>query len=187
MRILTFDAEADGFVEEASVIHCIYAVDYYTGDKYLGYDRDDLVPRSRKYDMSIQDCVDIMSEYDVIIGHNIIKYDVDLIHKLTGVDLSSKILIDTLVISQTLNPDRELPNGCPTSVHNPVTNKLELITPHSVAAWAYRFGDKKVAIHDWREFNADILKRCMGDVGIQEQILQELLKEAGGITLEELL
>lgn len=187
MKILTFDAEADGFVEEASVIHCIYAVDYKTGDRYLGYDRDDLVPRQRDYDITIEQCVDVMSSADVLIGHNIIKYDLDLIKKITGVDLSNKKLIDTLVLSQTLNPDRALPKGCPTSVQNPVTKKLELITPHSVAAWAYRFGDRKVGIHDWREFNPEILKRCVVDVGIQERILSALLEEAGNITLEELL
>ena len=44
---------------------------------------------------------------DTLIGHNIIGFDIPYIKKLLGVDLTSKKLIDTLVLSRLFNPVRE--------------------------------------------------------------------------------
>jgi hypothetical protein len=82
-------------------------------------------------------------------------------------------------MSQVLNPDRELPRGCPTTIRNPVTNKSKAIGPHGLEAWGYRVGYKKVEIHDWREFTPEMIERCEMDVTINEKVYKALLKEAG--------
>lgn len=94
-------------------------------------------------------------------------------------------IIDTLVWSQTLNPDRKLPKGCPTIRPNPFTGKNDKVGPHSVDAWGYRVSRAKPSHHDWTKFSPEMLHRCSEDVVIQEKIFYALLEEAG-LTTDEI-
>lgn len=185
--LIIFDTESNGFVEDATQMHCIALIDYFTGEEYRAYDDIEVVEDRTEHDLTIPESLDLIMTYKNSCAHNGIAHDAPLIAKLYGVDiLSSKKHIDTLVMSQVLNPDRQLPKGCPTSIRNPVTGKLDKVTPHSVAAWGYRLGYKKVENYDWNTFTAHMLHRCVVDTQIQKEILLALLKE-GDMRIEELL
>ena len=171
MKVKILDAEADGFMEDVTIIHCLVTKEIYTGAK------------QQHYGDTLDSLVEDLSDADVLIGHNIIGYDFDLIEKFYGWKPACKIL-DTLVWSQVLNPDRKLPKGCPTSYKNPITGRLDRVTPHSLAAWGYRVGRGKPEHYDWTTFSMDMLHRCDEDVEINELVLYALLEEAG-LTLEE--
>lgn len=178
MRSLLFDIEANGLLDEVTKIHCIVAKHMETGKTWRFYEpRDDIEPVSGR-DWPLAYVRPAFTNADRLIGHNITGYDNTLLERFFGIDLTDKFIFDTMVWSQTLNPDRKMPKGCPAKVYNPVTLKMDTIGPHSVAAWGYRVARHKPAIHDWSTFTPAILHRCDEDVGIQEKIMEAVLKEA---------
>jgi len=102
-----------------------------------------------------------------------------VLERFLGINTKNKNIIDTLVWSQTLNPDRQLPKGCPAVAFNPETGRNDKVGPHSVAAWGYRVARAKPSHYDWSKFSPEMLHRCTEDVMIQEKIFFALLKEAG--------
>ena len=189
-KVLVFDIESNGLeLDKITKLHCVVVKDIILKKSYRLYNNSiNIITKNNDLSLSYKDMVDVFSNSDIIIGHNIIKYDIGVLGKFFGEDFENSLkktkIIDTLVWSQTLNPDRQLPKGCPTSIYNPVTGLNDKITPHSVAAWAYRVSKIKPVIHEWEDFTESILNRCEEDVEIQELILYALLKEAG-LTLEE--
>jgi hypothetical protein len=168
MEGLVFDLEGDGLLDDITTIHCIVAKDISDKKVYQLYG-----------DSLTEDAVlKLFNRYDYWIGHNIIGYDLPVLKRFYGLLPHSKGLIDTLVWSQVLNPDRQLPKGCPSSYKNPLTNRLDRIGPHSLAAWGYRVGRFKPEHYDWSSFSEEMLHRCTEDVLIQEKVLYEVQKEA---------
>lgn len=179
MNIIVFDIEANG-LEDVSKIHCIVAKDINNSSPDLYLRRFyNYHTNLADYDFPLFKVKDFFDNQKVLIGHNIIGYDNDLLERFFNIDLSDKIIVDTLIMSQTLNPDRKLPAKCPPSVYNPVTGQNDKIGPHSLAAWGYRVGRYKPEHYDWENFSPKMLVRCTEDVEIQTLVFFELLKEAG--------
>lgn len=173
MKDIVWDVEANGLLDEVTSVHCIVAKDINTKETISLYDSS----------LNKENIINIFKNAESIICHNEIGYDLPLLRKMFDIDLvkllGKEAIIDTYLWSKVLNPDRELPRGCPTSIKNPVTNRLKKIGPHGLESWGYRCGERKVEIHDWRYFDDDMLKRCEVDVEINERTYYLLLKEAG--------
>jgi len=171
--VLVFDIESDGLLDTVENIHCICLKNIVTENR-LSLWGDDLNKDS---------ILSAFSGATKIIGHNIIGYDLPLLKMFYGIDLvdilGKDAIIDTYLWSKVLNPDRELPRGCPTSVRNLLSNKLKKIGPHGLESWGWRVGERKIEIHDWRYFDEKMLERCEVDVNINERVYNYLLKEAG--------
>lgn len=171
MEGIVFDIEANGLLEDATEIWCVSFL--YLDNRY----------KQTLYKASLnRDNITAHFHGRKLIGHNIINYDIPMIKKFFGIDLTKEVgrdnVIDTLIMSQCLYPDRPLPPGCPTSIKNPITGRSKNITPHSLEAWGYRCGRKKIEIHDWRVFTPEIVSRCEEDVLINTDTYIKLLKEA---------
>ena len=84
---LVFDIETDGLYQDSKNIWCMVAVD--EDDNSYSFKQDE-----------IDKGIELLKSADVIIGHNIIGFDVPVIKKLIGVDLyqHTKVL-DTLTLS----------------------------------------------------------------------------------------
>ena len=94
---LVFDIEANGL--EPDKIFCIVAYDVDTRATY-------------KYDVdNLEDGYRLLSSADKLIGHNILCYDMPVIKKIAGVDLTDKKIVDTLVLSRLFKPTREGGHG----------------------------------------------------------------------------
>src|SRR5574337_437653 len=97
--MLTFDLETDGFVEDVTRIHCLCIYD----------DRDDSMVRYRMRggnDAEIVMGLERLATADVICGHNVIQYDLPVIHKLyPKIDLSGPRVIDTIILTRLAFPD----------------------------------------------------------------------------------
>lgn len=112
--------------------------------------------------------LEYLDTVDVLIGHNILGYDLPLLKKLYGYTYPGK-KVDTLVMSRLVNPKRLSPFNCP--------NKK---APHSIEVWGYRVGRGKPEHNDWENFSEDMLHRCSEDVEILELVYYELLQESKG-------
>lgn len=174
---IVFDIEGDGLLDTIKNVHCIVLKNIDTTEKLSLY-KESLTPTNfmNFIEKNPHDSIEL-------IGHNIIKFDIPLLKMFYGIDLFNILghdkIVDTLLWSKVLYPDRPMPKGCPLSVRNPVTNTLKKIGSHGLESWGYRCGQKKVEIHDWRYFNDDIIKRCEVDVDINEKVYKILLEEAG--------
>jgi len=149
---LVFDIETDGL--KPSKIHCIVAVDEQ--DKVYTFKPD-----------QIKEGVDFLSKANLLIGHNIIGYDIPVIKDLVGVDLAKSVKIfDTLVVSRLVNPNKE--GG------------------HSLEMWGYRLKFHKSEQPDFSEYTNEMLNYCIKDVRLNKMVYEELLKDSKGFSKESL-
>tara|TARA_R110000868_G_scaffold348268_2_gene609244 strand:- start:2019 stop:3758 length:1740 start_codon:yes stop_codon:yes gene_type:complete len=146
---IIFDIEADGLTP--STVWCIVA--------------KELNGTVHKFDNTqIAEGIKFLEEADVLIGHNIIGYDIPVLERLHGAKLT-KNLEDTLVMSRLFNPVRE--NG------------------HSLKAWGWRVGSlKQKQPENFDEYTPAMLDYCVQDVRLNEAVYNYLLKE-GKIFSEE--
>ena len=90
---LVFDIETDDI--KATKVWCIVAQDSGSGQIYK------FAPHQ------LESGLELLQKADTLIGHNIIGFDIPYIKKLLGVDLTSKKLVNTHVLSRLFNPVRE--------------------------------------------------------------------------------
>ena len=152
MKEIVFDIESNGLTPDK--IWCIVA-------KPLGEAVISFGPTR------IKEGIKYLESADVLIGHNILGFDIPVIEKLYDVKLKHKIIKDTLVMSRLFNPIRE--NG------------------HSLKTWGYIIGMPKAQQpEDWDSFNNDMLKYCQQDVILNERVYKKLLEEGEGFSEESI-
>lgn len=155
MRIAFGDLESNGFLENATRVHCGVFKELNGGVHKFRPDQ-------------IDEMLAYLDTVDVLIMHNGIGYDWPLLKKLYDYEYEGK-KVDTLIMSRLLNPKRQVPFMCP--------NKKA--GPHSIEAWGWRVGRGKPEHNDWEVFSEEMLHRCAEDVEILALVYAELMKEAG--------
>ena len=156
-KMYVIDIETDGLLEKMTTVHCAVAKDYKTGEVHT------FGPTEIAKFLELIDG-------EVVIGHNIINFDLPALKICHGDWFWPDMQIDTLVLSRLLNPDRERPEGLP-----------QKVGPNSLQAWGYRVGiykgdyGKQEAAFD--QYNQEMLDYCVQDVEVTEQVYKHLLKE----------
>ena len=143
---LTFDIECNGLMPDK--IWCIVAKEY-KGDTFVfRYDED-----------NIEEGIKLLQQADILIGHNIIGFDIPILKRLYNVDLlKDKEIIDTLVMSRLFNPTRE--GG------------------HGLESWGYRLKIYKAEKPlQWDEFDPQMIPYCTQDVIVNEAVYDRLLND----------
>lgn len=160
--MLTYDVEGNALeLPDVTKIHCMCTYDSETGEE-RAYVNDGVID-------TIPDGVRQLATASHLIAHNQIWYDLPVLNKLYGFVPKGEI-IDTLIMSRLLNPDRVTPFN----YEGPDKNK-----PHSITVWSFRLGKKpKIQIEDWTALTADMLQRCKEDVQTNWEVYLALLKEA---------
>lgn len=152
MSNLVFDIEADGL--DPTKIFCIVAQDVDTMEVF-------------KFDNTqLEKGYGLLRAADKLIGHNIIGYDLPAIKDITGLDLSNKKIVDTLVLSRLFKPTRE--GG------------------HGLESWGYRLkfnkGDYGANQDAWDAYCPEMLEYCKRDVELNTKVYQQLRVESRGFT-----
>ncbi|TXG79235.1 MAG: hypothetical protein E6R13_10150 [Spirochaetes bacterium] len=133
MEYIIFDIETDGL--DATKIYCM---SYRTSKSDIVYTTTNTkqIPR-------------IINSFPFCIGHNIVRYDIPTIERLTGTKIVSKPL-DTLAMSWYLFPH---------------------LSQHNLEYWGKMLKIKKVEIEDWENLSIeDYIKRCEVDVLINTKL-----------------
>ena len=147
---LVFDIETDDL--NATKIHCLVAQDVDTKEIFK-------FPPDK-----LQEGYELLTKADTLIGHNIIGFDIPMVHKFSNVNLSSIPVIDTLVLSRLFNPSRE--GG------------------HSLEKWGYKLGYHKIEFSDYLNYSQEMLDYCVRDVELNTAVLGQLRKESKGFDKE---
>ena len=149
---LIFDIETDDL--NATKVWCLVA--------------KELNGKIHKFDNNqIQDGLDLLSTADTLIGHNIIGFDLPVIKKLKGIDLTKhKGIVDTLVISRLLNPVRD--GG------------------HSLEKWGWKLGSAKQDKPDFSSYSEEMMKYCIQDTKLNKLVYHKLQQDAVGFSKDSI-
>lgn len=147
MNATVFDVEADNLLDEATKIHVLsFEMAGGRKDSIAGTD----VARLRSFFLWHRD------NGVPLVAHNGICYDIPLVEKLLGLDLSGLILIDTLALSWYMNTKR---------------------SAHGLDTFFEDYGIKKPKIDDWENLSYEEYKyRCEEDVKINKALWTDLLE-----------
>ena len=151
MSRLIFDIEADGLLDTVSQCWCIVTLDIDTKEMKEYYSD------GTGYTNHPLGGLDALLQADLLIGHNIVGYDIPALTKLYSPSEPWPKVLDTLITSRFLWPER--PWG------------------HSLEAWGEHLGNKKGDFHDWSKFSTEMLEYCKQDVWVNYEIYKQLEKD----------
>jgi len=163
--ILAFDIETDGLLYDkqspVTQVWCVVIFDCKTKTfhKY----------RPGEIDKALEH----LSNATILIGHNIISYDVPVLQSLYPAWKCSAQLIDTLTLSSLVYPKDKLMDLDETDFHN-VESKLR--GSQSLRAWGQRLANLKGDHTDWSQFTEEMLDYCQGDVLVTVTLYSYLIK-----------
>lgn len=94
MTTLIFDIESNGLIPEMTKLHCLVIRDVDTEQEWS------LSPLT-----GFETGLKLLMDADMIVGHNIIKFDIPAIQKIYPWFAPKGIARDTLVMARLLNPE----------------------------------------------------------------------------------
>lgn len=145
---LVFDIETDDL--QATKVWCIVAQNPDSGEIFK-------FPPHK-----LEEGYKFLTTADRLIGHNIIGFDIPMVEKFGGIDLSNKEVIDTLVLSRLFNPNRD--GG------------------HSLESWGFRLGLSKIEFEDYLNYSNEMLDYCVRDVTLNTLVYKNLRNESKGFS-----
>lgn len=139
------DIETDGF--DPTVIHCVGIMDYSTGEYYDF--AEERVPEG----------LYVLSQAQLVIGHNFRVYDARHINRLTGGLVSLKSIYDTYDASRRFFPKMK---------------------KHSLEVWGDILGFPKMPMYDFSKYSPEMSLRCEIDVRLNAFVFNILNQLEGG-------
>ena len=149
-----FDIETNGLLDVLDTIHCIVLKDIET-EKVYSFTPD-----------KVEEGLKLLSEADVIIGHNIIKFDLPAIRKVYPNFKTRAHATDTLVCSRLIWSDVKTQDFQNASRYGFNT---KLIGSHSLKAWGVRLNLHKGKFcenTDWKKWSPEMQDYCEQDVEV---------------------
>lgn len=149
MKIVVSDIETNALVGSDKLWLC-GGKDVTTGEVYKFENcHEDPVAKAA--------AIEWYSSVDRIVGHNFIQFDAPEINRLLKPRLIDPTkIIDTLVISRTIDYDIDIPKGAK--------------SPHSLDAWGRRLGVYKGDFHQFDTFSQEMVDYWLGDLDTTEAL-----------------
>ena len=158
---LIFDIETNGLYDQATEVFCIVIHDI-NKQQTFSYGPD-----------CTADALAHLATADVLIGHNVIFYDVPVLAKLCNFKSNARI-IDTLICTRLIWPKEvleDLDNEQYPQV--PKANRGSA----SLKAWGWRLANHKITFKDFSEFSQEMLDYCVQDVMVTRSLWQFIVKQ----------
>jgi len=179
---VVFDLETNGLLNNATRIHCLslyWEEDDRTesfNDEPYAKDPKDL-PMGGGY--SITTGISWLEVADVLIGHNIIGFDIPIIKKLYPWFNPRGIIVDTLLLSRLYHPNLLDIDKKRCWNHMP----LQLYGRHSLESYGYRLNEYKgnfAKNTDWKEWSQEMQNYCEQDVVVTKKLCKHFLPYLNG-------
>jgi len=170
MKTCVFDIETDGLLEDLTKIHCLVLYDVEEGklSSFIGE--------------QILDGLFLLKNFDTIIGHNILGFDLLALKSLFKwkPEPTQKVR-DTLVWSRLVYPDR-----AKRDFNNQAIDK-DQYGRHSLKSWGQRLNFDKGEFTDFEELSDEMVEYCENDVQLNYKLYCKLLEAKfpdGSVQLE---
>ena len=157
---LLFDLESTGLLRRGSTLHCMVMRDALDSSTHI-FDHQP--------DRSIIQGVKKLEGADLLIGHNIIGFDIPLLKEQFPNFHPKGQVMDTLVLSRLFYPhieDRDYerrPHGMPQRMYG----------RHSLEAWGHRLHEYKGEFGkttDWSDWSPEMEAYCCQDVKVTTKV-----------------
>lgn len=163
-KIGIFDLETNGLLYEVTTIHCMVIYDVEE-KQYWNYTNKDMEEGLTK-----------LMEYDVLIGHNIIGFDLPVIKKLYDKYYKDKEVVDTLILSKLAYYNLMQLDVLTHANDGRLPKKFH--GRHSLESWGYRLGDNKGEFgkqdNAWETYTPSMLDYCRQDVHLTQKLWKKL-------------
>ena len=163
-QMLVFDCETNGLLHDVSTIHCIAIYDSTKEETFVFNNQGGNCP-------PITEALHWLSSADVIIGHNIIGYDIPVLRKTYSWFEFSGNVLDTLVLSRLYHPNlMEIDKR-----RNVPRMPMQLYGRHSLEAYGYRLGEYKGEFgktSDWQNWSQEMQDYCVQDVHVTTKLCE---------------
>ena len=159
--MLIFDIETNGLLYNVSSIHCLVIHDTETNKTMVFNDEGSADPIVRG--------VQLLEDADLVVGHNIIGYDLPVLRKLYGWFGRTGDCLDTLLLSRLYHPNlMEIDKQ-----NNWEGMPLKLYGSHGLEAYGYRLKEHKGIFAketDWSGWSQDMQDYCVQDVKVTTKL-----------------
>ena len=176
-----FDLETNGLLKDATRIHCLSI--YWEKDKRVETFNDERYSESPKdlpmANNSITTGLGYLEVADILVGHNIIGFDIPIIKSIYPWFSPRGTIIDTLLLSRLYHPnlldiDKK---------HNWNHMPLQLYGRHSLEAYGYRLNEYKGNFGkttDWSDWSQEMQDYCVQDVAVNTKLCKHFEKYLNG-------
>jgi len=156
-----FDLETDGFLESVSTIHCLVLMDIDTQEiQSFG-------------PFQIEAGLSVLQDADLIVGHNIIKFDLPVIEKLYPDFQFQGTVRDTLLMSRLIYSNLKERDFSYRYKHPDFPSRM--IGKHALEAWGYRLNNPKDRFRGpWEQWSEEMQRYCEQDVKVTYQLWLKL-------------
>jgi len=158
---LVFDLESNGLYDTVTEIFCVVIYDIGLQQTFT-YGPD-----------CIADALTHLATADVLIGHNILFYDIPVLQKLHQFACKSRI-IDTLICTRLIWPKEVLYN-LDDEQYPQVPKNLKGAA--SLKAWGWRLADHKIDFKDFSEYSQEMLDYCVQDVNVTRKLWSHISRQ----------
>lgn len=166
-----FDLETDGLLPELTKVHSLVIRDATSGDLIGSYaDHPGYPP--------ILEGLEKLAEGDLLIGHNVVTFDLLALAKVYGISFDPAKIRDTLILARVLWPEVKV--GDFMRVKKGLMPSSLLNRPHSLAAWGYRLGVMKGDFGkstDWKTWSAEMQTYCEQDTTVTVALWRRIVKK----------
>ena len=160
---LVFDLETDGLYDDCTKIHCLGIYDLDTEQTLVFNDTGSEQPITRG--------VQMLEDADLLVGHNIISYDLPVLRRIYPWFCHRGYIMDTLVLSRIYHADILKTDQKRKWKNMP----LQLYGRHSLEAYGHRLGEYKGEFGkttDWKEWSEEMERYCVQDVHVTTKLWQ---------------
>ncbi len=171
MGPIVFDLETNGLLDDATRIHCI-ALHWGKNNITESFNDESYATNPKDLPMasfSITTALGWLETADVLIGHNIIGFDIPIIRKLYPWFNPVGTIVDTLILSRLYHPNLLDIDKKYNWNHMP----LQLYGRHSLEAYGYRLNEYKGNFSkttDWKEWSQEMQDYCIQDVAVTRKL-----------------
>nr|WP_319513383.1 DNA polymerase [uncultured Cohaesibacter sp.] len=171
-----FDIETNGLLDQLDRVHCLVLYDLDAGE-LLSY-RNDGHPDNLK---RLREGVALLENAELIIGHNIINFDIPALKKVYPDFKTNAVVRDTLVLSRVLYPDiKDADFRFEEKRKKKGRDWIPkyLFGRHSLESWGYRLGEYKGDFKGpWDTWTQVMQDYCDQDVRVNTKIWNKFLKK----------
>jgi len=161
-----WDIEADHLLDEVSKVWC---------NVFRNLDTDEV----HTFDLTqTQEALQFIdNNVTLLVGHNIIDYDLRVLKKLYNYTYTGELL-DTLVYSRTIWPDiKEIDF----KLHKAGGLPQKMIGSHSLKAWGYRLGELKGdfnnGVESFAVYSDEMLAYCEQDTAVTAKLYHKIMQK----------